>query len=542
MSLADPARRLAVDRVEAVGAYTLLVLRNDGGDVGRPGQFFMLSAWPEPADAYLPRALSAAWADEREIAFLVDVRGAGTRALVDAASVEVRGPLGTGLRHRRPAGAAGRRRHRRGDPALAGPRAARSRLASCSASAARRMPSARRWSSDDPTVVLDPVLVTEPLARLLPFDGVVYACGPDPMLHAVAALCAEHDVECQVAMEAAMACGYGACYGCAVQIDGVWKRLCVEGPVLEAEQDPGVSADLRTSLCGIELEHPLVNGSGTLDALVAGTLGLAAFVTKTVTLDAARGQPAGADRRDAGRDGQLDRPGEPRARPLLRGAPAAADRAGRAAGGQRRRLVARAVRDRRLAGSAPCPAWPRSSSTSPARTSTRAASRSAPTPARRGRCSSAAGPRPTCRCWPSCRPASPTSARSRLAAAEGGAHGLVLINTVRGMAIDRDTLRPLLGGGGGGLSGPAVKPVALHAVYHSYAATGLPIVGMGGVASAQDCLELMAAGALCRRIGHRAVPRSGAARPDPRRTARAARRPRLLGGRGCHRCFTEPRQ
>ncbi len=85
-------------------------------------------------------------------------------------------------------------------------------------------------------MVLDPVLVTEPLARLLPFDGVVYACGPDPMLHAVAALCAEHDVECQVAMEAAMACGYGACYGCAVQIDGVWKRLCVEGPVLEAER------------------------------------------------------------------------------------------------------------------------------------------------------------------------------------------------------------------------------------------------------------------------------------------------------------------
>ena len=53
------------------------------------------------------------------------------------------------------------------------------------------------------------------------------------------------------------------------------------------------------------------------------------------------------------------------------------------------------------------------------------------------------------------------------AAAEGGAHGLVLINTVRGIAIDRATLRPLLGGGGGGLSGPAVKPVALHAVYHA---------------------------------------------------------------------------
>ena len=49
--------------------------------------------------------------------------------------------------------------------------------------------------SDEPTVVLDPVLVTEPLARQLPFDGIVYACGPDPMLHAVAALCAEHDVD-----------------------------------------------------------------------------------------------------------------------------------------------------------------------------------------------------------------------------------------------------------------------------------------------------------------------------------------------------------
>ena len=86
------------------------------------------------------------------------------------------------------------------------------------------------------TVVLDPVVVTEPLARLMPFAGTVYACGPDPMLHAVAALCAEHDVPCQLAMEAAMACGFGACYGCAVRIDGEWKRLCVEGPVLAAER------------------------------------------------------------------------------------------------------------------------------------------------------------------------------------------------------------------------------------------------------------------------------------------------------------------
>ena len=57
----------------------------------------MLQADPEPAGAYLPRALSAAWADEREIAFLVDVRGAGTAALVDASRVRLLGPLGAGF-------------------------------------------------------------------------------------------------------------------------------------------------------------------------------------------------------------------------------------------------------------------------------------------------------------------------------------------------------------------------------------------------------------------------------------------------------------
>jgi NAD(P)H-flavin reductase len=54
------------------------------------------------------------------------------------------------------------------------------------------------------------------------------------MLKAVAAMCSEHGTPCLLAMEAAMACGFGACYGCAVEIDGEWKRLCIEGPVLEA--------------------------------------------------------------------------------------------------------------------------------------------------------------------------------------------------------------------------------------------------------------------------------------------------------------------
>jgi dihydroorotate dehydrogenase electron transfer subunit len=228
-------RSLAVAGVEAVGAYTLLRLRDDGGDTGIPGQFFMLRAEPAPAAAYLPRAVSAAWAAGGEIAFLLDVRGAGTRALTEARTVSVLGPLGHGFKL-----AAGpsilvgggigaavlpwlRRR-------LAPQRDVRTVLGFRSAEHAV----CAGLVDPDATVVLDPVLVTEPLARLLPAEATVYACGPDRMLEAVAALCAEHDVPCQLAMEAAMACGFGACYGCAVRIDGTWKRLCIEGPVVEA--------------------------------------------------------------------------------------------------------------------------------------------------------------------------------------------------------------------------------------------------------------------------------------------------------------------
>src|SRR5204863_6232957 len=75
-------------------------------------------------------------------------------------------------------------------------------------------------------VVIDPVLVTDEL----PTDRNVLACGPEPMLEAVRAVAPD----AQLAWGAPMACGYGACYGCAVEIDGVLMRLCVEGPVLRA--------------------------------------------------------------------------------------------------------------------------------------------------------------------------------------------------------------------------------------------------------------------------------------------------------------------
>jgi len=81
------------------------------------------------------------------------------------------------------------------------------------------------------------------------------------------------------------------------------------------------------------------------------------------------------------------------------------------------------------------------------------------------------------------------------AVADAGADGLSLINTLRGLALDPRSHEPVLARGSGGLSGPSLKPIALHAVHACFTATRLPIVGMGGVASAQDVVDMMACGA-----------------------------------------------
>jgi dihydroorotate dehydrogenase (NAD+) catalytic subunit len=87
------------------------------------------------------------------------------------------------------------------------------------------------------------------------------------------------------------------------------------------------------------------------------------------------------------------------------------------------------------------------------------------------------------------------------AAAAAGADGLSLVNTLRGLALDERTLRPQLAAGAGGYSGPALKPVALAAVFACARAVELPIVGMGGVRSGLDALELIAAGASAVALG-----------------------------------------
>jgi len=88
-----------------------------------------------------------------------------------------------------------------------------------------------------------------------------------------------------------------------------------------------------------------------------------------------------------------------------------------------------------------------------------------------------------------------------LAVAEAGADAISLINTMKGMVIDITQRRPLLGNITGGLSGPAIKPVALYMVYEVAGAVGLPVIGCGGIATASDAIEFIMAGASAIQVG-----------------------------------------
>jgi dihydroorotate dehydrogenase (NAD+) catalytic subunit len=98
-------------------------------------------------------------------------------------------------------------------------------------------------------------------------------------------------------------------------------------------------------------------------------------------------------------------------------------------------------------------------------------------------------------------PALPSVPEVARAVEAAGADGLSLVNTIRGLMLDPRTLRPRLGRAVGGYSGPALKPVALAAVYGCRQVTALPIVGMGGVMTGNDALDLLAAGATHVALG-----------------------------------------
>jgi NAD(P)H-flavin reductase len=213
--------RLTVADTQAIGPYTLLRVERGGLEPGIPGQFFMLEA----PGRLLPRPMSLCLAPSRELGFLIDPIGPGTLALASLEpgdAIHVLGPLGNGFRLdvERPllvGGGIGIAPLPYLSQRLGSPPAVLGFRSEWHAQAAALVPNAE--------VVIEPTFVTELVEPS--FD--VLACGPEPMLEAVRDLCPG----AQLAWEAPMACGYGACYGCAVEIDGTWKRLCVEGPVLQ---------------------------------------------------------------------------------------------------------------------------------------------------------------------------------------------------------------------------------------------------------------------------------------------------------------------
>jgi dihydroorotate dehydrogenase electron transfer subunit len=281
-TLAPPERRIAtVSGVERLGAYDLITaLDRIGPSDPRPGQFYMLAAareWGGGGDErpYLPRAFSYARArvesDGLALSFLLEAVGPGTVRLSELGPDEglaLVGPLGLGFRPpeegTRPLLVGGgigaapllcwQEELAAARPPAAGPPSSDRVMRGQSAeppgepavllgfrSAAHAQAAA--LFGPGPQVVTDDgsvgkqALVTEPLAAELDGDpsATVYACGPPPMLEAVRALCAERDIPAQLAMESGMACGFGACFGCVVPTRDGYVRLCVDGPVMDAD-------------------------------------------------------------------------------------------------------------------------------------------------------------------------------------------------------------------------------------------------------------------------------------------------------------------
>ncbi len=272
-------RRLCeVAENRASGGYRVFSLLDSDGPEPAPGQFYMLAAerrWAEDGGRpYLPRALSVADAapsltsplvpdtdNKGEVSgvrldFLVERVGPGTDrlcALEPGEGVWVNGPLGNAFSAPRELapGAAG--------AILVGGGIGIAPLALLRRRfGARNIPvrvllgfrdEAHSGGLDDLFACCEVGLasedghvghcgyVTDLLAAMLRGDdaagAAVYSCGPPPMLDAVAAMCAERGVACELAMESPMACGYGACFGCAVpKPGGGYIRLCVDGPVV----------------------------------------------------------------------------------------------------------------------------------------------------------------------------------------------------------------------------------------------------------------------------------------------------------------------
>ncbi len=254
------------------GGYRIFSLVDSNGQAPEPGQFYMLASeqgWGEGGGRpYLPRAISVAEAAPSKegvrLAFLVEGVGPGTDRLCGLEAGErvwVTGPLGNAFSTPKEVNpnAAGailvgggigiapmaiwrRQLVEKGIPlrVLLGFRneAHSGGLNELFCSGGSLCPDIRLASEDGHAGHKG--YVTDLLVTMLAGDdaasAVVYSCGPPAMLEAVRAMCAEYGVACELAMESPMACGFGACFGCAVaKPDGGFMRLCVDGPVVRGD-------------------------------------------------------------------------------------------------------------------------------------------------------------------------------------------------------------------------------------------------------------------------------------------------------------------
>ncbi len=255
MSLALLGRRLLrVAGMDELGAYRVLRVSDPDGPAPDPGQFAMLAAaerWGGGEDErpYLTRAFSIARVLDGEAHYLLEDVGPGTRRLCELQAGDglwALGPLGHGFA----APCEDRRALLVGGGVGIAPLAIlQDSLIAAGLSNTVLLGFRDAAHAEGAALLSDAILasddgsvghrglVTDLLASELDRDAhaAVYACGPAPMLEAVRALCAAREVPAQLALEAGMACGFGACYGCVVPVrGGGYLRVCVDGPVIDA--------------------------------------------------------------------------------------------------------------------------------------------------------------------------------------------------------------------------------------------------------------------------------------------------------------------
>jgi dihydroorotate dehydrogenase (NAD+) catalytic subunit len=547
------------------GGYRVFSLLDADGPAPSPGQFYMLATerrWEQSGGRpFLPRALSVADASDGEggtrLDFLVEGVGPGSDRLCELEQGEgvwVNGPLGNGFSAPRELapGAAG--------AILVGGGIGIAPLALLRRRfAARNVPArvllgfrdaAHSGGLDDLFACCEVALasedgyvghrgfVTDLLAAMLDGDdarsAAVYACGPQSMLDAVAQLCSAHDVPCELAMESPMACGYGACFGCAVpKPGGGYMRLCVDGPVVGGGRGSPAGNPRRNGLsgsdrggsqvpsggppspssgavdfCGIQLRHPVINASGTFDAIAARRVygdellrdfPFSAFVSKTITPEPRAGNepqriwetPAGMINSiglpNKGLEGFLDEE-LPRLAELP--VPLVVSVMGTSREEFARLVEGVAGRDEvaALELNVSCP-------------NVRSGLIVGEQPEETAALLEALRPLTAKPLIVKLTPNVADPAAVAVAAEEGGADAVSLINTVK--ASEGEVT--------GGLSGPAVRPVAVAQVRTVAASIGLPIVGMGGICDGDDALQMLSAGATLVAVGTESFrdPRAG---------------------------------